>query len=186
MHPGRLIYALLAAGLLVLAAVVAALALGIGGPTIGGDPDDLPGEAALDSFTSTGGTCVEEADLDASTELRPDGEGTALTIAANVTVPATNYALDPPTVERTGPTTYALNVTRREEAEKSPRECDGVAQARYTANVRVPHADRDPFTVVVRHDGEVVHEIRNGEDGSGAGSESGASEGSDGEATTVE
>lgn len=186
MHPGRLIYALLAAGLLVLAVVVAALVLGVGGPTLGGDAADLPGEVSFDSFTSAGGTCVEEADLDASTELRPEGDETALAISANVTVPATNYALDAPTVERTGPTTYALNVTSREVTEKQPETCDGVAQARYTVRFRVPHADRDPFTVVVRHDGEVVQEIRNGEDGSGVGAENGGSERSDGEAMAAE
>lgn len=186
MHPGRLIYALLGAGLLVLAGVVAALVLGVGGPTLGGDAADLPGEVSLDSFTSAGGTCVPDEGVNASTELRPEGDETALAISANVTVPATNYALDPPTIERTGPTTYALNVTSREVTEKQPETCDGVAQARYTATVRVPHANRDQFTVVVRHDGEVVQEIRNGEDGSGAGSEGGGLEGSDDEAIARE
>lgn len=174
MHPGRLIYALLGAGLLVVGVAVAAFALGIGGPTFGGDTADLPGEASLDSFTSTDGTCVEEAILDSSVELDPANGVTHLSISANVTVPATNYVLDTPTFERTGPTAYALNVKSSEATEKSPQECDGVAQVRYTANVQVPHADRDPFTVVVRHDGEVVQTIRNGEDGSGAGADSGA------------
>ena len=180
MHPGRLIYALLAAGLVVLGVAVAALALGIGGPSLGDDPADLPGETSLDSFTSTGGTCVADGGQNVSTELRPSGDTTSLTISANVTVPATNYVLERPTFERTGPTSYALNVTSSEATEKSRRECDAVAQARYTATVRVPHADRDPFTVVVRHDGEVAQTIRNGEDGSGVEGQSGASEGADG------
>lgn len=185
MHPGRLIYALFGASLLVLAGVVAALALGVGGPTFGGDTADLPGEASLDSFTSSGGTCVEMAQLNSSTELRPEGDETALTISANVTVPATNYVLDDPTFERTGPTSYALNVTSSEATAKAPQECDGIAQARYTANVRVPHADRDPFTVVVRHDGEVVQTIRNGEDGAGVGANAGASNGDEADITTA-
>ena len=171
MHPGRLIYALLGAGLLVVGVAVAAFALGIGGPTFGSDTADLPGEASLDSFTSSGGTCVEMAQPDSSTELRPENGITHLTISANVTVPATNYVLDEPTFERTGPTSYALNVTSSEATAKSPQECDGVAQGRYTVNVQVPHADRDPFTVVVRHDGEVVQTIQNSEDGSGASSD---------------
>ena len=178
MHPGRLIYALLGAGLVVLGVAVAAFALGIGGPTFGNDTTDLPGESSLDSFSTTGGTCVEESILDSTVELDPANEVTPFTISANVTVPATNYVLDTPMFERTGPTSYALNVTSSEAAEKSPQECDGVAQIRYTANIQVPHADRDPFTVVVRHDGEVVQTIRNGEDGSGVEAESGANDGS--------
>lgn len=179
MHPGRLIYALLAAGLVVLGVAVAALALGIGGPSLGGDPADLPGEASLVSFTSTGGTCLADGGLNASTELRSEGDGTSITTSGNVTVPATNYVLDGRAFERTGPTNYTLNVTSTEATAKPSRECDGVAQARYTATVRVPHADRDPFTVVVRHDGEVAQTIRNGQDGSGAEAGSNASGESD-------
>lgn len=174
MNPGRLIYVLLGAGLLVLAVAVAAFALGIGGPSLG-NTSDLPGDPSLDSFVSSGGACLADGGLNASTEIRPDGERTAVTISANVTVPATNYGLDAPTFERTGPTTYALNVTSSEESSKSPQECAGVAQARYTANVRVPHAGSEDFSIVVRHDGEVVQTIRNGQDSSGASAESGGS-----------
>lgn len=178
MHPGRLIYALLVAGITVLAGIVGAVALGVLPTTLDGDPADLPGEPALDSFTSTDGTCVETPSLDPTTERRTEGDETVIVLSVNATLPATNYVLDSPTFERTGPTDYALNVTSSESDEKPPDDCDGVAQTRYTATVRVPHADGDPFTLVVHHGGEIVHEV--GRDDGGSWAVSHASDADDG------
>lgn len=173
MHPGRLIYALLGAGLVILAVVAGALALGFGPPL----PNDPSEQAALASFTSTGGTCVDEPGRNTSTEMRSEDGVTFLTVRSNVTVPATNYGLDTPTFERIGPSTYALNVTSEEDAEKPPQECPGVAQARFTASLQLPHAGDEPFTVIVNHDGEAVGRVHQGEDGASVSASVDASEG---------
>lgn len=156
MHPGRLIYVLLAAGLVVLAGVVGALALGFG-PVM---PNDPPNQATLTSFTSTGGTCVENREQTTDSKMQSEHGVTFLSIDAVVIVPATNDGLDS-SLERNGPAEYTLNVTSSEVAGKPSQDCDGTAQANFTASVRLPHAADESFTVVVEHDGEVIDRIHN-------------------------
>lgn len=157
MHTGRLIYALLAGGIVLLALVFGAVWLGFApGPTV--DPSRHADQPAVVSATTNGATCIEESEPLVSTDVHHENELTYLTVSATVTVPATNYALESPTLESTGDRSYVLNVTSFEDDEKSPENCEGLAQANYTADLRLPHADGDSFDLAVYHDGEVVEE----------------------------
>lgn len=89
---------------------------------------------------------------------------TTVRVSGNATVPDTTYVLERPSVRRVGPGQYVPPVSSREEPEKQRR--DFLAQARYTATVRLPATEEGQLTV--RHDGVNVTGVGWGPSGPGS------------------
>lgn len=174
----RLIPALLILGILVTSVAVGASVLGVD-PTGAVTPTDrttatptptpTPESAAVTRFEQADARCVADQQRDLDVEENDSGGASYVTIAQNVSVEDAGHALVRPTVERVGEDRYVLNVTSNE-SEGMAAQC--LAVIRYEATVRLPS---DDYTLVVRHDGERVATVRDGEDGSAAGAKTGGS-----------
>jgi hypothetical protein len=153
-----------------LAVVAAALALfvtgsavALAGPVSGG-PGGLLGGAddppALLHFDSDEVRCPDEFAANSSTAVSAGPENTEITYARNVSLPGPSYAVGGPTFERLNESAYVLNVPI-EEAGNASRSCSGVV--RYNGTMRMPVGD-DPWTLIVKQDGERVTTLRGDSD----------------------
>lgn len=132
----------------------------------------VPIEPSVLRFTAAGGTCVEEPRLGWRIERSASEETTIVTVHGNASVPGNSSVLDEPSVTRTGPATYALNVTSRRATSEPGRHCRAVA--RYTVDVRLPRGPDDQFTLVVYHDGQEATAVGFDPGRSGAGANASA------------
>lgn len=156
------------AGVIILAGVSAAAfydPLSDGGP-LGVGTDEDPVEPAVTSFAATGAECVERTGSNSSTRLSGTQVNSRIVVARNVTVPGTNYTVEPATFERTGPSNYTLEV-RTTATDEPGRRC--TAEVRYNATVQVPHGQHEPFRVTITEDGSTAMWVHNGERSAGVG-----------------
>jgi len=124
---------------------------GVGG--LFGDTSDPP---ALLDFESAGAHCTDDFSANSSTSVVAGAENTEITYSRNVSLPGPSYAIGGPTFDRVNESAYVLDVPIEETA-KEPRSCSGVA--RYNGTMRIP-AGEEPWTLVVKHDGERVTTVR--------------------------
>jgi hypothetical protein len=124
-------------------------------------------DPTLESFDADRPTCTDGQTLDGSTRVTARDGATGVVHAANVSLPHPDHVLNA-SVGRTGPDSYALNVTS-EAGDGMAAQC--LATARYTAEFTVPQ--ESGYTVAVYHDGERVSTIT----GDGSGSNAGATDG---------
>lgn len=141
-------------GLVGTGSVIAFAGAGPGG--VGGLLGDTSDPPALLHFESAGAHCTDDFTANGSTSVVAGAENTEITYSRNVSLPGPSYAVGGPTFERTNDSAYVLDVPT-EETEKAPRSCSGVA--RYNGTMRIP-AGEDPWTLVVKHDGETVTTLR--------------------------
>jgi len=129
---------------------------GVGPTGVGdvfGETSDPP---ALLHFESAGAHCADEFAANSSTSVAAGAGNTEITYARNVSLPGPSHAIGGPTFERLNESAYVLDVPI-EETEKAPRSCSGVA--RYNGTMRIP-AGEDPWTLIIKHDGETVTTLR--------------------------
>ncbi|MFB6070177.1 MAG: hypothetical protein ABEJ76_04070 [Halanaeroarchaeum sp.] len=116
-----------------------------------------PVDPALVGSTTGGGRCVDDPmhGFVVRSESAAHG-GRLVHVAGNVTVPGAHYTVaeGSPTLTRTGPGAYRLEVNTTESARKPARPCETGAVVHYEATIRVPATDG--FELVVRHDGRPV------------------------------
>ncbi|TKX74325.1 hypothetical protein EXE46_09475 [Halorubrum sp. GN11_10-6_MGM] len=149
-------------GLVVVAALALFLtgsAVALAGPASGG-PGGLLGGAsdppALLHFDTDEVRCPDGFAANSSTAVSAGPDNTEITYARNVSLPGPSYAVGGPTFERVNESAYALDVPT-EEAGTASRSCSGVV--RYNGTMRVPAGD-DPWTLIVKHDGETITTLR--------------------------
>ncbi|MFC7324957.1 hypothetical protein ACFQMF_10245 [Halorubrum rutilum] len=155
----------LAVVVVALALFVAGSAVALAGPVSGG-PGSLFGGAsdqpALLHFDSDEVRCPDEFAANSSTAVSAGPENTEITYARNVSLPSSSYAVGDPTFERLNESAYVLDVPI-EEAGNASRSCSGVV--RYNGTMRIPAGD-DPWTLIVKQDGETVTTLRGDSDSS--------------------
>ena len=122
-----------------------------------GDANDPP---ALLHFDSEGVRCPDEFAANSSTAVSAGPENTEITYARNVSLPGPSYAIGGPTFERLNESAYVLDVPI-EAAGNASRSCSGVV--RYNGTMRMPVGD-DPWTLIVKQDGERVTTLRGDSD----------------------
>ncbi|SFR34101.1 MULTISPECIES: hypothetical protein [Halorubrum] len=138
-----------------LALFVTGSAVALAGPVSGGPgglfggPSDPP---ALLHFDTDGVRCPDEFAANGSTSVAAGPRNTEITYARNVSLPGPSYAVGGPTFERLNESAYVLDVPI-EEAGNASRPCSGVV--RYNGTMRIPAGD-DPWTLIVKQDGETV------------------------------
>ena len=150
-------------GLAVVAAALALFVTGsavdLAGPVSGG-PSGLLGGAsdppALLHFDTEEVRCPEEFAANSSTSVAAGPGNTEITYARNVSLPSSSHAVGGPTFERLNESAYVLDVPI-EEAGNASRSCSGVV--RYNGTMRIP-AGEDPWTLIVKQDGETVTTLR--------------------------
>ena len=124
-----------------------------------GDASDPP---ALLHFDSEGVRCPDEFAANSSTAVSAGPGNTEITYARNVSLPSSSHAVGGPTFERLNESAYVLDVPI-EEAGNASRSCSGVV--RYNGTMRIPAGD-DPWTLIVKQDGETVTTLRGDSDSS--------------------
>ena len=156
-------------GLVVVAAALALFVTGsavaLAGPVSGG-PGGLLGGAsdppALLHFDTDEVRCPDEFAANGSTSVVAGGPNTEITYARNVSLPSSSHAVGGPRFERLNESAYVLDVPI-EEAGNASRSCSGVV--RYNGTMRMPVGD-DPWTLIVKQDGETVTTLRGDSDSS--------------------
>ena len=156
-------------GLVVVAAALALFVTGsavaLAGPVSGG-PGGLLGGAsdppALLHFDTDEVRCPDEFAANGSTSVVAGGPNTEITYARNVSLPSSSHAVGGPTFERLNGSAYVLDVPI-EEAGNASRSCSGAV--RYNGTMRIPAGD-DPWTLIVKQDGETVTTLRGDSDSS--------------------
>ncbi|MDB2224504.1 hypothetical protein PM023_07455 [Halorubrum ezzemoulense] len=156
-------------GLVVVAAALALFVTGsavaLAGPVSGG-PGGLLGGAsdppALLHFDTDEVRCPDDFSANSSTSVVAGAENTEITYSRNVSLPGPSHAIGGPTFERVNESAYVLDVST-EETDAAPRSCSGVV--RYNGTVRIPAGD-DPWTLIVKQDGETVTTLRGDSDSS--------------------
>ena len=146
-----------------LALFVTGSAVALAGPVSGG-PGSLLGGAsdqpALLHFDSDEVRCPDEFAANSSTSVSAGPETTEVTYARNASLPGPSHAVGGPTFERVNESAYVLDVPI-EAAGNASRSCSGVV--RYNGTMRIPAGD-DPWTLIVRQDGETVATLRGDSD----------------------
>ena len=135
---------------------------GIGPGEAGGLLGDESDPPALLHFDSDGAHCPDEFMANSSTSVASGPENTEIAYSRNVSLPGPSYAIGDPTFERLNESAYVLDVPT-EETGNASRPRSGVV--RYTGTMRIPAGD-DPWTLIVRHDGETVTTLRGDSDSS--------------------
>lgn len=138
--------------------VLALADAGAGGPgALLGEASDPP---ALLQFDSEGVRCPDEFAANSSTAVAAGPGNTEITYARNVSLPGPSYAIGGPTFERVNESAYVLDVPI-EETGNASRSCSGVV--RYNGTMRIPAGD-DPWTLIVKQDGERATTLRGDSD----------------------
>ncbi|ELZ45736.1 hypothetical protein C465_13385 [Halorubrum distributum JCM 9100] len=156
-------------GLVVVAAALALFVTGsavaLAGPVSGGPGGLLAASSdppALLHFDTDEVRCPDEFAANGSTSVVAGGPNTEITYARNVSLPGSSHAVGGPTFERLNESAYVLDVPI-EEAGNASRSCSGVV--RYNGTMRIPAGD-DPWTLIVKQDGETVTTLRGDSDSS--------------------
>jgi hypothetical protein len=158
-----------------LALFVTGSAVALAGPASGGPGDLLGGSSdppALLQFDTDEVRCPDEFAANSSTAVSAGPGNTEITYARNVSLPSSSHAVGGPTFERLNESAYVLDVPI-EEAGDASRSCPGVV--RYNGTMRIPAGD-DPWTLIVRQDGETVTTLRGDSDHSLLGGSASVSE----------
>lgn len=125
------------------------------GGLIGGDEaTPTPIEPRVLGASSSGGQCVESPGHDLDVVGRESDGVLRVDVDANAIVPGAHYVIDEVAVNRTGATSFRLDVNTTTAPDKPERECPNGGVVPFQVTVELPATE--PFALEIRLDGETV------------------------------
>lgn len=138
-----------------LALVALLLLAGCLGGLIGGDEaTPTPIEPQVVGASSSGGQCVESPSHDLDVIGRQSDGVMRVDVDGNAIVPGAHFVIDEMAVNRTGATSFRLDVNTTTAPDKPERECPNGGVVPFHVTVELPATE--PFALEIRVDGETV------------------------------
>lgn len=128
-------------------------------------------DPAITDFKVTNATCVDHFSQSVNITQISKTERTHIIIQQNVKVPNQSFTLAAENLHPDGSDYTMLLIGRATDTSSQvttpPQDC--TMRVRYTATIRLPHGQSEPFSLSVRYDGKELTAITHSASGSGAG-----------------